>query len=254
MATQEIRIKEFITQVGTDWQNLWAKIGLGVLNTTAQNVVAAINEVKATADAAVAGTAPDATESVKGIVELATTGEAVAGTDTTRAVTPAGVDAALDDRVTTASATAAGIVELASDAEALALSATDRAITPGNLGAITNVNNGLVKLDGSGKVASAQLPSFVDDIVEAANFAALPVTGETGKVYVTLDTNNTYRWGGSAYAEIAASPGSTDEVTEGSTNLYFTNARADTRADGRITALIGDPDADLAAYYAAAKA
>jgi hypothetical protein len=27
-----------------------------------------------------------------------------------------------------------------------------------------------------------------------ANFAALPVTGETGKIYVTEDTNLTYRW------------------------------------------------------------
>jgi hypothetical protein len=77
-----------------------------------------------------------------------------------------------------------------------------------------------------GKVPSAQLPSFVDDVLEAANFAALPVTGESGKVYITLNDNAQYRWGGSAYVEIVGSPGSTDEVTEGSTNLYFTTARA----------------------------
>lgn len=39
---------------------------------------------------------PDASETVKGIVELATTAEAVTGTDTARAVTPAGVKAATD--------------------------------------------------------------------------------------------------------------------------------------------------------------
>lgn len=65
--------------------------------------------------------------------------------------------------------------------------------------------NGYASLDGSGLVPSAQLPSYVDDVIEAANFAALPVTGETSKIYVTLDDNKTYRWSGSAYVEISAS-------------------------------------------------
>lgn len=56
-----------------------------------------------------------------------------------------------------------------------------------------------------GLVPSAQLPSFVDDVLEAANFAALPGTGATEKIYVTLDDNKTYRWSGSAYVEISAS-------------------------------------------------
>jgi len=57
----------------------------------------------------------------------------------------------------------------------------------------------------AGKVPAGQLPAYVDDVVEAANFAALPVSGETGKIYVTLDDNKTYRWSGSAYVEISAS-------------------------------------------------
>jgi hypothetical protein len=89
-----------------------------------------------------------------------------------------------------------------------------------------NQNNGYAGLDANGKVASAQLPSYVDDVVEAANFASLPETGETGKIYVALDNGKIYRWSGSAYVEISASPGSTDSVTEGSTNLYFTTQRA----------------------------
>lgn len=89
-----------------------------------------------------------------------------------------------------------------------------------------NQNNGYAGLDSTGKVAAAQLPSYVDDVEEYANLATLPVTGETGKIYVALDTNKVYRWSGSAYVEISPSPGSTDSVTEGSTNLYFTNARA----------------------------
>ena len=97
--------------------------------------------------------------------------------------------------------------------------------TPENSGN-KNAANGYAGLDASGKVASAQLPSYVDDVIEVADFASLPTTGETGKIYVALDTNVTYRWGGSAYVEITSSPGSTDEVTEGSTNLYFTDSRA----------------------------
>lgn len=63
--------------------------------------------------------------------------------------------------------------------------------------------SGIASLDGTGKVPSSQLPSYVDDVIEVANFAALPVTGETGKIYVTLDTNETFRWSGTVYVEIA---------------------------------------------------
>lgn len=80
----------------------------------------------------------------------------------------------------------------------------------------------------AGKVPSGQLPSYVDDVEEYANLAALPGTGETGKIYVTLDTNKQYRWTGSVYQVISASPGTTDALTEGATNLYFTAARAKT--------------------------
>lgn len=81
-------------------------------------------------------------------------------------------------------------------------------------------------LESGGTIPAGLLPSYVDDVVEVASFSALPVTGETGKIYVTLDNNKTYRWGGSAYVEISASPGSTDAVPEGNTNKYFTTQRA----------------------------
>lgn len=97
--------------------------------------------------------------------------------------------------------------------------------TPEN-SANKGVANGYASLDSGGKVPSAQLPSYVDDVLEYATLAGFPATGETGKIYVALNTNKTYRWSGSAYVEIASSPGSTDAVTEGSTNLYFTTARA----------------------------
>lgn len=63
--------------------------------------------------------------------------------------------------------------------------------------------NGVASLDSGGKVPSAQLPSYVDDILEFVNFAGFPGTGETGKIYIAQDTNYTYRWSGSAYVAIS---------------------------------------------------
>lgn len=57
----------------------------------------------------------------------------------------------------------------------------------------------------SGTIPTANLPSYVDDVVEYANKSAFPRTGESGKIYVALDTNLTYRWGGSSYVEISPS-------------------------------------------------
>ncbi len=71
--------------------------------------------------------------------------------------------------------------------------------------ALVGAPDGVAELDSGGLVPSSQLPSYVDDVIEAANFAALPGTGATGKIYVTLDNNLTFRWSGSAYVEISAS-------------------------------------------------
>jgi hypothetical protein len=107
---------------------------------------------------------------------------------------------------------------------ALAAKQNNLDFTPENT---TNKNqaNGYAGLDGSGKVAATQLPSYVDDVLEFTNYAALPITGETGKIYVTLNDNAEYRWSGSTYIQLVASPGSSDAVTEGSINKYFTAAR-----------------------------
>lgn len=70
---------------------------------------------------------------------------------------------------------------------------------------LKGANNGLAELDSSGKVPSSQLPSYVDDVLEYANLAAFPVTGTTATIYLALDTNLTYRWGGSSYIEISPS-------------------------------------------------
>ena len=80
-------------------------------------------------------------------------------------------------------------------------------------------NNGVAELDANGKVPSSQLPSYVDDVIngyfktadskfyedkEGTTYANA-ITGETGKIYIDLDTNKTYRWSGSAFVEISPS-------------------------------------------------
>lgn len=85
--------------------------------------------------------------------------------------------------------------------------------------------SGVAPLGADSKVPSAYLPSYVDDVVEVENYAALPGTGESGKIYITVDNNKQFRWTGTVYVELTASPGTTDAVPEGTTNLYFTAQR-----------------------------
>ncbi|GAB4059222.1 tail fiber domain-containing protein [Uliginosibacterium sediminicola] len=79
-----------------------------------------------------------------------------------------------------------------------------------------------------GKVPAIQLPSYMDDVIEAPSAADFPQPGESGKIYVAINggedpANPTkqYRWSGSGYVLIPSSPGSTDDVVEGANNLYF---------------------------------
>ena len=84
--------------------------------------------------------------------------------------------------------------------------------------------NGVATLDGSGLIPSTQLPSYVDDVVEGyaktstsdsgvvtvdgfykeAEFTTA-ITGETGKIYVDLSTNISYRYGGTTFVQITSS-------------------------------------------------
>lgn len=76
--------------------------------------------------------------------------------------------------------------------------------------------SGLAELDSTGKVPSAQLPSYVDDVIDGylsnGKFYTTKgsdgtysgeITGESGKIYIDLNTSKTYRWSGSAYAVIS---------------------------------------------------
>lgn len=65
------------------------------------------------------------------------------------------------------------------------------------------VANGVATLDANGLVPSSQLPSYVDDVLEYPSASDFPSVGETGKIYIAIDTNMSYRWSGTGYAKIS---------------------------------------------------
>ena len=93
-----------------------------------------------------------------------------------------------------------------------------------------------LSLFSGGYIDSALLPSYVDDVLEFADFASLPGTGAAGKLYVTLDTNNTYRWSGSAYVSMVGTAGQTPTVT---TNFDNKLSGADTDVQKALETLDG---------------
>lgn len=127
------------------------------------------------------------------------------------------------------------------------------------------VAGGLATLDGSGLVPSNQLPSYVDDVLEYANLAAFPATGETGKIYVAIDTSKCYRWSGSVYIQITSGAVDsvngqtgivsldTEDVAESGDSRYYTAARqtaieayADQAEADAITSANAYTDAEVA--------
>jgi hypothetical protein len=111
-----------------------------------------------------------------------------------------------------------------------------------------NQANGYCGLDGSGKVAAAQLPSYVDDVLEFANLAAFPATGETSKIFVALDTGDSYRWSGSVYIRISqrvTASGVTDSTAVGRAVLTAADAAAARAAIGADTGGYAAPAIDF---------
>ena len=120
------------------------------------------------------------------------------------------------------SVTTEGLVVSKSDVQDLIDDSINAAVTS-KLGQA----GGIATLDGGGKVPSTQLPSYVDDVIEAyirtgqtdfvnawlslTGIGGTALTPETGKIYSIIGVpsgketflNATFRWGGSAYVNIA---------------------------------------------------
>lgn len=131
--------------------------------------------------------------------------------------------------IVTRSGKGAALTHVEVDANFTNLNTDKAATTDVILGTQKGAASGVCPLDSTSKVSSTYLPSYVDDVLEYANLAALPVIGETGKIYVALDTNKTYRWSGSAYIYITSGAvdsvaGRTGVVTLTSTDVGLANA------------------------------
>lgn len=78
----------------------------------------------------------------------------------------------------------------------------------------------------NGKVPEAQLPSYVDDVIEVEDFEHLPTTGESGKIYVTLDTGESWRWSGTTYVPVSTPDAVSYKPQSGRTDAEKTQAQA----------------------------
>lgn len=222
----QTRLADLITAVGTDIKQLrtWltgsSSGNLTGLNTTDKtNLVGAINEVLAGSS----GAPPDASTTVKGIVELATDAETNTGTDAVRAITPSNLTAKIDtdvalaansdtkipsqkavkayaDAVTVpdASATVKGKVELAIDAEAITGTDTVRAVTPANVAAVfTDRIDTSTALGSSNTKIPSQLAAktYIDGIIAAANAMVYKgvIDASVNPNYPAADAGWTYR-------------------------------------------------------------
>lgn len=199
----------------------------------------------------------NASTSGKGVIEIATDAEATAGTSTTLAVTPkqlATKQDTISDLATIRSGAALGATAVQPNS---VTAGTYTKVTVGANGLVSGVGqlqasdipdlsatyvartaigaaNGVAGLDGDGKVPTSQLPSYVDDVIDAyivsgatalsagwlsATSGGSALTPETGKIYVVLTAgeylNKTYRWSGSTYVEISAAPAQATESTAG---------------------------------------
>lgn len=114
---------------------------------------------------------------------------------------------------------------------------------------MTGTNIPLTKvasLGEDGKILSSQLPDGIDDVIEGyynttdgkfyeeASYQN-EIPAQKHKIYISVDTDKSYRWGGSRYGEIKHTAGTTDDVTEGQSNLYFTAERVQSITDPHTT-------------------
>ena len=154
--------------------------------------------------------------------------EASDGTVKKASVSQAGIVAlsnSVESSSETTAATSAAVKAVQDAVDALEQAASDAYVLKTQLGVATVedpdthvITKGVATLDSNGLVPSTQLPSYVDDVIEGylhdGHFYGTKtagetptysdeITGETGKIYVDLDTEKTYRWSGSVFAVIS---------------------------------------------------
>ena len=90
---------------------------------------------------------------------------------------------------------------------------------------------GLASLGADGKLSSSQIPDLADDVIVVASYAVLPASGTAGKIYITADTNDMYRWDSELttpdYVSVGVALASTPDTTD--TDHALSNAVATTQ-------------------------
>jgi len=134
-----------------------------------------------------------ASDSVAGIIEIATNAEATAGSATDKALVPSNLssvgtsqlnnDAGFITSVASASDTTAGIIEIATNAEATSGSATDKALVPSNLSSVgtSQLNND------AGFITSAGVGNQITTVVRTGNSTS--ITAVVNALY-SIGTNS----------------------------------------------------------------
>lgn len=304
----QTRISDLITAIGTDIKQLRTWITgsssgdlTGLTTTTKTSVVAAVNELhgehgdlstlatdaKGTFVAAInevhdgLGTgAPDASETVKGIAELATLTEVSTGTDTTRIVTPAGVRQEVGDRTTLAttakgslvaavnelhgevgsppdaSETVKGILELATLAEVSTGTDSSRAVTAAGVKQETDAVKTAIL--GGAPGALDTLDELAAALGDDANFATTVTNSLANKQPLDSDLTAIAALASAAnkvpYATGSASWALADLTAAGRALIDDADAAAQR---GTLSVYsqteLGNPDTDLTALYTTAK-
>jgi phage-related tail fiber protein len=261
LASLQSRLSDLITAIGTDVKQLRTWITgsasgdlTGLQTDVKTSLVAAVNELHSQQGSG----APDASETVKGIAELATLVEVATGTDTTRIVTPAGVKQETDAiRALNATETTEGLVELATLAEVATGTDSLRAVTP------AGVRQERTAL--KDEILGAGVPAALDTLDELAaalgddaNYAASVTTALAGKQPLDADLTSIAGQVSAAnkmlYATGSETWALTDLTAAGRAILDDADAAAQrTTLSVYSQADLGNPDTDLAALYTTAK-
>lgn len=96
--------------------------------------------------------------------------------------------------------------------------------------------NGYAPLNNSSQIDSQYLPSYVDDVLEFANLASFPTSGESGKIYVAIDSSLQYRWGGSIYVPFSGGTIPITQWAESTTTygIYYADSLGGVNTVGKV--------------------
>lgn len=247
------RIKAIRTEI---YGSATGTLAASLQTTDKTSIVAAINEARTTGGS---GTPPNASESVAGVVELATNAEVTTGTDDARAVTPLKLKTRLD----------AGFQPVDTDLTAIAglttqtygrslLTLADVAALRAQVGTASETAQGIVELATLAEVATGT------DAARAVTAAGVrqerlalkaEILGAAGAAYDTLEELKTYvdaldtadEGQIGAITTALASRVRTDTAAQGLDATQQSNARTNISVYSKVE--IGDPETDFVAVF-----